>query len=357
VYTLNPAAEVDIEEGGPAADDAVDIPEDDDSGDTEVSVESTQTPSGDLSGLHAKTYLVDAGNRGHIWVGSANATNAAFGRNIEFLVQLSGHQKECGIDAIFDPDDHALWNMLQPHVPPAEPPEPDELQAKLEQRLSDVQRAIATCPLTLSVVDKGGSTFDVALKATRPLLDGSDTSIAVSCRPITLRDHYRQAVDINKPLVEFCHVSFDALTSFFVFHVELTIEGKHGDCEFVLNIPMDGEPPDRRERLLLALLKDANHVLKYLLMLLADDGWDARKALDVLEGEQSGTDHHPKDSEFGLPLLEPMLRALARDPAKLECVAQLVGDLSKTPEGRAMIPEGFDRIWLPIWRVKEGNKK
>jgi hypothetical protein len=206
-------------------------------------------------------------------------------------------------------------------------------------------------------VDTGDNTFDLAVRAAEPLLDGSDTTIAVSCRPITLRDHYRQALDICKPLVEFCHVSFDALTSFFVFRVELAIESKHGDCEFVLNIPMEGEPPDRRERLLLALLKDAHHVLKYLLMLLADDGWDARKALDILEGTQGGGNHRPNDSDFGLPLLEPMLRALARDPAKLDRVAQLVADLSKTPEGRAMIPEGFARIWLPIWRVKEGKNK
>ena len=125
----------------------------------------------------------------------------------------------------------------------------------------------------------------------------------------------------------------------------------------MVNVPMEGEPPDRREKLLLALLKDADQVLKYLLMLLADDGWDARKALDLLEDEHGGTNGRPKDSESGLPLLEPMLRALVKDPAKLDRVAQLVADLSKTPEGRALIPAGFDEIWLPIWHVKESKKK
>ena len=79
--------------------------------------------------------------------------------------------------------------------------------------------------------------------------------------------------------------------------------------------------------------------------------------LDLLDGEGGGTNGQPKESEFGLPLLEPMLRALVKDPAKLDRVAQLIADLSKTPEGRALIPEGFDEIWLPIWHVKETTKK
>ena len=46
-----------------------------------------------FDGLHAKLYVADAGSEGRIWTGSANATDAAFSKNIEFLVELRGERK------------------------------------------------------------------------------------------------------------------------------------------------------------------------------------------------------------------------------------------------------------------------
>lgn len=40
--------------------------------------------------------LADDGWNAHIWTGSANATDAAFGRNIEFLVQLKALKSRHG---------------------------------------------------------------------------------------------------------------------------------------------------------------------------------------------------------------------------------------------------------------------
>jgi len=55
-----------------------------------------------LDGLHVKLYVADAGREGRIWTGSANATDAAFRRNIEFLVELRGKKKYCGVDAVLN---------------------------------------------------------------------------------------------------------------------------------------------------------------------------------------------------------------------------------------------------------------
>ncbi len=56
-----------------------------------------------LSGLHAKLFLADDGWNTHLWTGSANATDAAFGRNIEFLVQLKGQKSRHGISCLMAP--------------------------------------------------------------------------------------------------------------------------------------------------------------------------------------------------------------------------------------------------------------
>ena len=44
----------------------------------------------ELRGLHAKLFVVDQPYWSHIYTGSANATDAAFDANVEFLVELKG---------------------------------------------------------------------------------------------------------------------------------------------------------------------------------------------------------------------------------------------------------------------------
>ena len=60
-------------------------PEDDD---TDANSEFSELAP--LVGLHAKLYVADAGKNTRIWTGSANATQAAFFSNVEFLVELVG---------------------------------------------------------------------------------------------------------------------------------------------------------------------------------------------------------------------------------------------------------------------------
>lgn len=52
-----------------------------------------------LNSLHAKLYIAEHGWDASVFTGSANATNAAFGGNVEFLVELVGKKSRVGIDA------------------------------------------------------------------------------------------------------------------------------------------------------------------------------------------------------------------------------------------------------------------
>jgi hypothetical protein len=81
---------------------------------------STQAP---LVGLHAKLYVAEAGPTVRIWTGSANATDAAFERNVEFLVELVGSKQQFGIDTLLALHDHevSFRSLLEPFIPPSEP--------------------------------------------------------------------------------------------------------------------------------------------------------------------------------------------------------------------------------------------
>ena len=53
-----------------------------------------------LSGLHAKLFVMHDGWKSRIWSGSANATEAAFKTNVEFMVELKGSVYKFGIDKL-----------------------------------------------------------------------------------------------------------------------------------------------------------------------------------------------------------------------------------------------------------------
>ena len=59
----------------------------------------------------------------------------------------------------------------------------------------------------------------------------------------------------------------------------------------------------------------------------------------------------------GVPLLEALLEALERSPRSLDEVERLVKDLSRTPEGRELLPEGFEAIFGPVRAVSRSHKK
>ena len=52
-----------------------------------------------LSGLHAKLYVVERNKQAHVFIGSANTTDAAWGGNDELLVEIVGRVGTYGVEA------------------------------------------------------------------------------------------------------------------------------------------------------------------------------------------------------------------------------------------------------------------
>ncbi len=96
-----------------------------------------------------------------------------------------------------------------------------------------------------------------------------------------------------------------------------------------------------------SLLNSQDKVLRLILFLLAEGGRDGHEAL--LATRKIGTGGAGNGSvRAGFPLFEALVRALDRDPARLDEIARLLAELQKTPEGCRLVPEGLDAIWEPI---------
>jgi len=316
----------------------------------------------ELSGLHAKLYVADQGWQATIWTGSINATDAAFNRNVEFMLALTGKKSVGGIDALLDIQANQVGfrSFLKDYVPGQEATAVDELQRDLDQDL-DAARLTLSCARLRVKVGQNASTDVWTLELIAPNREpaGLPQNLRIRVWPITCRSEAMGKMasfeSRSGAVAVFTPLTFEALTSFVAFELELVRGHAAGRVQFVLNLPADGFPEDRAKRLLLRLLGNREAVMRYIQLLL-----DAGKSASVGEFDTlappAGGHGASGETPQADPLLEPLVRALHRDPARLDDVARLVEDLKEVGAGAQELPEGFDEIWSPIWQARQGLK-
>lgn len=151
----------------------------------------------DLSGLHAKLYVAEHGWNARLLTGSANATDAAFHQNVEFLVELRGRRAQIGIDKILGEREErgSLLGMLLPYQP-GTVDDKAKIRKELEQLLEQARQAVAGAGLSLKVTPEPGGTYALSLAGNEPLALASN--LGAACYPITLdRNHARDLARSN----------------------------------------------------------------------------------------------------------------------------------------------------------------
>ena len=326
-------------------------------GDDEVNVSDEES----LVGLHAKLYVADSGSKSRVWTGSANATSAAFAQNVEFLVELQGSQSKkdlCNIAGMMGRIDGntSFRDLLQEYSPPTIQVEVDAARLMLEQTAEQLRRQVIILGLRATVEQADTeSTYRIRLSSQESFISLPE-GCSIMSWPITLPEQRAVSFTTDETgNIEMCFqaISMEGLTAFYAFVVAAT----DGVCverkRFVLKLPLEGAPDDRRDRILRALLQNREQVLRYLLLLLSEGGGDIAgiwQGLQKLAGGVQG-DQHP--DIVSLPLFEYLVRAVTSDPDKLKQVHNLVRDLCEQPDGYALLPEGFLSIWEPIQLARE----
>ncbi|GJQ29588.1 MAG: hypothetical protein HBSAPP03_14720 [Phycisphaerae bacterium] len=309
-----------------------------------------------LSGLHAKAYVIDAGWEAHVWTGSANATAAAFSANVEFLVELVGKKSKLGIDAAIglNADAANLRTMLTEFDPPAEAVAPDPDLEEAEALIEAVRCMLVASGLHARIEPAQGGPGVVTLVESSVALD-LPAGTSVRCRPVVLPAADAKPVTAGvRAALSFGPHAPDSISSFVSFTVAAQVGEIERASQFVLNLPLTGAPPDRKERLLRELLRDSRTLLRFLLLLLADDPERLFEELRELASSEEG--EAGRQTADLLPLLEHLLRALHQSPERIDQVQRLIEDLQKTPEGESILPPGLEQVWGPIGRARSAAR-
>lgn len=308
-----------------------------------------------LDGLHAKLYVADAGSEGRIWTGSANATDAAFGKNVEFLVELRGRKKFCGIDSVLNGSHEAdddkrisLRTLLEPFNILDHPRIPENEHLK---HLADKTRAMLGAAGLSARVSPEGKCFCISIEGK---IISIPEEVNVAFRPITL--HRAQALPFlagSKLQPLFKGLSKLDISAFFAFDMTVTSGGMSLPEGFVLKLPLH-DAPDRRKCIMEEMLKDKSQVLRLMMLLLSLERMsDPTGTLpDEWRGRDKGSGR-PQLLPVMVPLFENMVRTLNNNPQRIDDLNNLIQDLRGNPETRDLLPDGLDEIWKPIWEARK----
>lgn len=316
----------------------------------------------ELVGLHAKVYVFDQGWNSSLYLGSANATDAAFHHNVEFLMRLSGRKSAVGVDAILrssDGEQLGLRDLLVPYEPRPLPPD-DELAIALEARLEELRKLIACARWEAVVTPLDQGSFELNIQQRRRIVMPNDCeTVRIDIWPCTMPRDVSPALQwSNEVIATFGALTLGAVTSFFFVRIEVGRGGQSRVCTFVINLPLIGAPEERRADILRTALADKDQVLRFLLFLLAAN---EEGDIDATPAGAFGTVDTYASGLGSKGLLELLLNSLHRDPSRLDNVAETIQALMKDSDGAQRLPDGFLPIWDAVWtahgQLRESAKR
>jgi hypothetical protein len=294
-----------------------------------------------LTGLHAKVYVVERNRLAHVYLGSANATDAAFGGNTEVLVELVGGATKLGVGTFLGPDAPFRSLLEEYRASGGAPPDPLE---DARRALEDLLRDLATIKHTITVTEPAATgpadacyTLAAATRDPLPVPDGYQVSVELLTRPGDAH-HVTGGSTLD---ASWTGVPLPDVTPFLAVRA-ISPEGLTQGT--VIRAELLGDPAGRLDAVLARQVDTPEKFLRFLALLL---GLGNPHLLAMLAGSGTGNHDHARLA-VGPGIFELALRALADQPDAVADLDRLVRSLQATEKGRSVLPAGFDELWVTV---------
>jgi hypothetical protein len=307
---------------------------------------------GELTGLHAKTVVVDhPGGRSTVVTGSANITAAAWSRNVEFNAVLTGPMATCGVEAVLGRESKqpGLQMIMEPYAPEAEDPT-DDSSVATSYLLEGFHRELARSDPRprLDIIPRDGASVSVRLTLTLPAEVPGGTEIWLSTVP-----------GQRRPLGEttIWEIAIENITPFIAIETTAGSGAARLTRRCLIIVPIIGDPLERRQRALAGILNSSERVLRYLAFLLGIDDGRRTVAADRTEGTiEIPVGEARSKASYTVPpppvvLFEPLVRAVGVDIDRLATVADQIAEIRALPEAETLIPAEFLQMWDVVLKV------
>ena len=297
-----------------------------------------------LVGLHAKAYVVDRRSGSHLFIGSANATEAAFGGNVEMLMEFEGPRPKLGVEALLGEESplRALTIQFDP-VGNVEAPADEAADYALEQSL----RVLAACRYLADVVliENPPSVDFQQQYGIRVSAEESTTVPAEIAATVTLLTRPANAAPVPGEPVVFDRLVLTDITPFLVIRVS---DRRGVTASTVVAAELRGDVAGRHDAVVAGQLADRSAFMKLLALLLAIEGGDGLFSFESLSAGAGGW------AEDGSGLFETLVKAIGVEHDGLADVRRIVEHLREADSGRpdgvpSVLPDGFDELWESVW--------
>jgi len=310
-----------------------------------------------LSGLHAKLYIGENEKSVTLWNGSSNATHAGFSsQNVEALVELRGERNKIGINKFIDEkSENSIVNFLKEYGKTTldeEEKKKENLKKELEKKLEEYKANLLKIELRMKIKPESEGVYKIIVCPKITTSKCSSKEIKGICYPITLQKQTNK-IDISllwKDKIIFHKVPLLSLTSLVAFELKIKDKRISQKMEFVLNLPVEGMPERRNDKIIRAILRDSNGFIQYLRILLTENQNIFLFNHNFSNNYKGG--YANQQNQIPMPLAEELIKALSRNPDKIKNVHNLIKELSKNKDIKEdIIPEEFKEMWKNIWRT------
>ncbi|MEN9644055.1 MAG: hypothetical protein RL238_724 [Actinomycetota bacterium] len=296
-----------------------------------------------LGGLHAKAYIIEAARRAYVYVGSANATGAAFNGNVEVLCELGGGPKALGVRSLLDADSPFLSLLVEyaPSIGEASPERPP-VERLLENLLVD----IASNQFSLDASQNETGWTGRLLSDWRLPADDRIDALKITFAPFSVPQMTQVSLPGRRVALEFPADAAASLTPFFVATVSGRAEGISGSRSAVIKAEWLIDIPGRLDDLMVRQIDTPEKFLRFVMLLLSFVD-DSPTGLDASLGGAGAW--HKSPTSIGM--FELLVRALATAPAAIDRLDVLVERLRDT--NPTVLPAGWnDEFWDAVKKAR-----
>lgn len=308
----------------------------------DADTESAYIPPGQrLAGLHAKIVVVDRMDGSHVFLGSANATRAAWEDNVEVMVELVGSLGKFGVEATLT----AMGDLKDGY--PTEGGQEAGADEEAERRLEAVVRNLAGVRLSARLIAD-----ELCLMRVWADADFARQVDRVGAAGIELRWHLLTRPDLGGTGLalgeeDAATIADIPLTDVTPFIVLIARDQTGRERRTILLARLLDDVPTRRDAIIGRQLTDRAAFVKLLTLLLEFSG------VGLLSAGSGASGFFGTRQEFsdGSGLFEALVRAVGAGHHGLADARRIIDFVRDQGDENAVLPPGFDELWSRVWQA------
>jgi HKD family nuclease len=321
-------------------------------GEEKIETETSENLDVQEQDLHAKVYSYKYGWDGYLLVGSANCSERAMLRNVEFMLNLKGKNSKMGPEVLFKELVNDELKVFEKFDLTEDLTETEALLLEQEEMLQALKIDIVNCPLYAKAFKQEDSNYKIEVNFD---FTGINTRQDVEIFTYLFRaEDQRQKLTISQVNSWSIHnIGEIDISSFLV--IELRLVKTPMILKFAIKIKIENLPGSRNTKIFRDIISNTANFFKYIKFLLADNYWDEQLSFD--ENRKTAGNGLPFYMSQEEPIYENMLKAISRDREKITEIGNVIEKISEEEDhSNPIIPPDFKLLWSIFEEVHKKKK-